>query len=679
MAPNSNNAHPESEYNALRDSLLRSTDCALHLVGEFSDFFSSIGRAIECPPEWNSSSGKISQADSTLLPAMSHLKRIKGRLLDSCSKILVTGDLNSGKSTFINALLRQPILPTDQQPCTAAFCEVSYDGSERPADSIEIHALPSTAEYDPSNSQTFHKISLEGMQALVADDGAPYCWYKIFLTSQQSSSDNSKVLIDSPGLNTDFIKTVSLFTRQQDIDVIVFLINAPYHLTLSGREFLREVAKEKPFVFIVVNKTDELGNLERCRRSVLAQLQEILPQTAADSSDLVHFVSVRRYLQHENDATFGHLLCSLEKFLVEQRAKSKLLPGRTFLVNLTNDLLQIATHNQQNAKSQLQKTETAAAIAKKQCDRLASAQEPLELGIRQCISESGKSVFDFSTQAVNAFLRSIPLLLKRQEWKGVLSFFSHLQDLRSTVAKEAKGAFHANTQSCLEVTSNSLYTIYGLAATILRDISTEDGEPTVHPDVPGLLTHLSDGELQSQLQTAPSISLFELVCSPISALFKLPNAITSASIAMISTAVVYRYVFKPLSSLIGEVFGSGSSGLVAAIGCCAFGVGGLLWMCADAKKALCANAALQFQRFYLDNSAFMRIPLDMQSAHERLLCVPQADILRRYQTLLRHERQHASQLEVDCQKLARVEKFLIEASNSFAKYKESIPKIDEKV
>ena len=62
--------------------------------------------------------------DGKISSSIKHLLNLRERIEDTSSKVLVTGDLNAGKSTFCNALLRRKILPEDQQPCTSIFCEV---------------------------------------------------------------------------------------------------------------------------------------------------------------------------------------------------------------------------------------------------------------------------------------------------------------------------------------------------------------------------------------------------------------------------------------------------------------------------------------------------------------------------------------------------------------------------
>ncbi|KAK0767803.1 mitofusin, partial [Friedmanniomyces endolithicus] len=62
--------------------------------------------------------------DNQINNSIRHLFSLRERIEDTSSKVLVTGDLNAGKSTFCNALLRRKVLPEDQQPCTSIFCEV---------------------------------------------------------------------------------------------------------------------------------------------------------------------------------------------------------------------------------------------------------------------------------------------------------------------------------------------------------------------------------------------------------------------------------------------------------------------------------------------------------------------------------------------------------------------------
>ncbi|KAK9687208.1 mitofusin [Basidiobolus ranarum] len=62
--------------------------------------------------------------DERFSHTLNHLRKLHARVSDTTSKMLVTGDLNAGKSTLVNALLKRNVVPADQQPCTSLFCEV---------------------------------------------------------------------------------------------------------------------------------------------------------------------------------------------------------------------------------------------------------------------------------------------------------------------------------------------------------------------------------------------------------------------------------------------------------------------------------------------------------------------------------------------------------------------------
>lgn len=300
-----------------------------------------------------------------LTDAISHLDRLSSRILDTRSRVLVTGDLNAGKSTFVNAILRRECLPSDQQPCTALFAEV-IDAQQNHGIK-EVHGITDPAAYNQVDSTTFKRFDVQHLRSVVEDNEEGFELLKVYCRDQrerqQSLLHNGILLfldfpgivdislIDSPGLNIDSMKTTALFAQQDEIDVVVFVVNAENHFTLSGREFLHIAGKEKAFIFIVVNRFDQIKRrVDRCRREILDQIKEISPYTFEDSENLVHFVSARQCLQETPDnpasmTDFLKLENCLRSFVLEKRSKSKLYPAKMYLKNLLSDIILISQYN----------------------------------------------------------------------------------------------------------------------------------------------------------------------------------------------------------------------------------------------------------------------------------------------------------------------------------------------
>lgn len=103
---------------------------------------------------------------SRLQFVQSHLADLRTRVLDRNSRILVTGDLNAGKSTFVNALLAREVAPTDQQPCTEVMCEI-LDKSQIKSPLEQIHAIPHGSVYDIENPTTYETFPIDKLPELV--------------------------------------------------------------------------------------------------------------------------------------------------------------------------------------------------------------------------------------------------------------------------------------------------------------------------------------------------------------------------------------------------------------------------------------------------------------------------------------------------------------------------------
>lgn len=304
-----------------------------------------------------------------------HLNSLLDRINDTNSMVLVTGDLNSGKSSFCNHLLKRKILPVDQQPCTNVFCEIiPYDENHLIE---EVHAVLIGSDYNADDASTFKKFKLDDLYELVHQNDI-FSILKIYLNDNRSKNEsllkNGIVdirLIDSPGLNLDSFQTMQLFSRQEEIDLVIFVVNAENHFTLSGREFISNVNNDKKYSFIVVNKFDNIKNKQKCKDKILEQVEGLTPEILKDNeNDFVHFVSSKGYDDDSdddsnggddddddddgdgddendaNDPAFDHLEKSLRNLVLEKRSITKLQPAKTYLVKLLTDLKQLIDINE---------------------------------------------------------------------------------------------------------------------------------------------------------------------------------------------------------------------------------------------------------------------------------------------------------------------------------------------
>ena len=173
----------------------------------------------------------------TMADGRAHVRRLETRIQDTQSKVLVTGDVNAGKSTLINALLKREILPHDQQPCTAAFCDV-LDACHN-AGVEEVHAIIDPSLYDPSDPKTFTRFPLSQLvSAHQAND--QYQVWKVYVNDSDQERESllhngivDLTFIDSPGLNRDLTQTMAVFAQHEEIDAVIFVVNAENHFTLS--------------------------------------------------------------------------------------------------------------------------------------------------------------------------------------------------------------------------------------------------------------------------------------------------------------------------------------------------------------------------------------------------------------------------------------------------------------
>ncbi|KAJ1576044.1 hypothetical protein NDA11_007651 [Ustilago hordei] len=460
-----------------------------------------------------------------------HLENLKQRLSDTQSKVLVTGDLNAGKSTFVNALLRRPLMPTDQQPCTTVFCEV-LDASELNRDVEEVHMLQPGVKYNSQDDSTFTRHTLEEIEQIVAEaeevspEDAPIlkCYASDTRATQDSLLKNGIVdiaLIDAPGLNRDSLKTTALFARQEEIDVVVFVVSAENHFTLSAKEFLWNASHDKAFVFIVVNKFDSIKNKDKCRKLVLDQIRQLSPRTYEDAANLVHFVDSQAVFGAEENLQFASALdtpseefgrkvqggqlvesrsteslqafarleAALRDFVLLKRSKSKLLPSKTYMLRLLSDITFLGKINTQVAQIELAEATKALEVARPELARCQASRQKLETVVEGEEDEAVTGVMQEAqrklTWAIEFIGNGKPAVdtVALPAYPGLFNIWEYAQEVRHALTSSLELALRSVEETARGTASQAVDRVQKLGLAHLPDNGAEKRQRIFNPDV----------------------------------------------------------------------------------------------------------------------------------------------------------------------------------------------------
>jgi small GTP-binding protein len=189
--------------------------------------------------------------------------------------VVVLGEFNHGKSTFINALLGEAVLPVGITPTTAVLTHVSHgprttatlvkeSGERRGVDPKALGEWLTVEGLAPKGEAGVHHVEIAHPAVIL---------------------ENRVMIVDTPGVNDINEQRADItYGYLPRADAAVFLLDATQILTASERQFLEEhiLRSTRDRLIFVVAKADLLDEAELAEALAFARkhLESIVPEPA---------------------------------------------------------------------------------------------------------------------------------------------------------------------------------------------------------------------------------------------------------------------------------------------------------------------------------------------------------------------------------------------------------------
>ena len=275
--------------------------------------------------------GMVAQLNGTVRDMTSKsLSETRTKLEDEAFNLVVLGQFKRGKSTFINALLGESILPTAIIPLTSVVTILRYG----PKLKVEVEYLNGRME----------EIDLAGLPAFITERENPQNKKSvkevtIFYPSQYLREGVR--IIDTPGAGSVYShNTEAAYAYLPYVDAGIFVISADPPLSRSEHQFVKDVREFVDKVFFVLNKIDQVSDSDQ--RESLEFTTRVIEEEIGTGKVRIYPLSARWALEGKrtgDDVLLQRsLLPEFETQLLDFLAREK---GRVFLKSVVNNLLKL--------------------------------------------------------------------------------------------------------------------------------------------------------------------------------------------------------------------------------------------------------------------------------------------------------------------------------------------------
>lgn len=377
----------------------------------------------------------------------------QAKLAADTFKVLILGEFKRGKSTFINAMLGQEVLPAFSIPCTAVINEIKW-GDDKSAVLHFVNPAPDSYTASVPTEVHEHRTKHQGYDlppmpvpvqeieryVVIPDPGkdqgesvaeSPYSLVEIFWPLDICR--NSVEIIDSPGLNEHGTRTRITTDYLAKVDAVIFVLSCQALASQSEMQFIETNVRAGGHedIFFVCNRFDEVRPNER--DLIVSYGQKKLKDKTSFGTNGIYFISALSALDGRLQKDSGRLESSgilpledhLSSFLVNDRGRVKLLqPARDLRRLLNKIVFEYIPTQKKMLEGNLAELEKRYAEVQ---PRLKEAEHK-RLQIRQKIETGRQRLRDGVRREVSSFVKdlavAIPAWLENYELQSQFKFIS---------------------------------------------------------------------------------------------------------------------------------------------------------------------------------------------------------------------------------------------------------------
>ncbi|PAX60444.1 dynamin family protein [Brunnivagina elsteri] len=267
-------------------------------------------------------------------------------------RLMVLGDMKRGKSTFLNALIGEKILPSDVNPCTALLTILRYGSQKK----VTVYFNDDKPPQDMGFDEFKHKYTIDPTEAKRLEQDNKQAFPNVshaIVEYPLPLLEKGIEIIDSPGLNDTEARNELSLGYINNCHAILFVLRASQPCTLGERRYLENYIKGRGLsVFFLVNAWDQVkealidpddeeelreseGRLRQVFQANLAEYclvdgQDIYKERVFELSSIQALRKRLKNPQADLEGTgFPEFMAALNIFLTRERAVAELRQVRT--------------------------------------------------------------------------------------------------------------------------------------------------------------------------------------------------------------------------------------------------------------------------------------------------------------------------------------------------------------